>query len=63
MTDTPGESPRATPPRPEVHELGQVIDGQRWNGHTWEPAGGEGIASATAPSPDDKAGPPEERQT
>jgi hypothetical protein len=36
-------------PRNEHHEIGHAVDGQRWNGSAWEPAGAEGVASIPPP--------------
>jgi hypothetical protein len=36
-------------PRKERPEVGHAVDGQRWNGSAWEPAGAEGVASIPSP--------------
>ncbi len=36
-------------PRKEQPEVGHSVDGQRWNGSAWEPAGAEGVASIPSP--------------
>jgi len=36
-------------PRKEQPEVGHTVDGQRWNGSAWEPAGAEGVASIPSP--------------
>jgi hypothetical protein len=51
MTQSTGRSESLSDrPKPrEVREVGDVANGQRWNGATWEPAGTEGVASVPAP--------------
>jgi hypothetical protein len=51
MTKNAGKVPslNARPSPREKYAVSQVVDGQRWNGSTWEPAGAEGVASIPTP--------------
>ena len=51
MTQNTGkvQSLNVMPSPREKYAVSEVVNGQRWNGSTWEPAGAEGVASIPTP--------------